>query len=382
MVIITLKKKVIDEVIMLYGKAIDGFIFLGDYVGDYPWGNKVVELMMELKKQYSFVAISGNRETGIVHKFYDKVHNYFDNNGHISLPLAEKLTGWSLETSMGACLYDCCQMTKEQIEFLDSLPSEAILESINEFVLLKHKTPISKEEIEKFNKSSKSKYLIVGHTHEPHDKDYEGIRMVNPGAIGLSDTGLKGAYYGIIERRKIILCKINYDYNLAINELRNNPLLYDKCEHWGQLLEQSIMTGINVTSLYGSEKKRLIEMYKRLSDDEKHKIINLDTNQALELSRLLFPALSIEEKPFSQNRYGNTDPYGNYIKVDFYNVTGDNRVTIDSKETISDDVNKSNKGISIDNEVPLQLINVIAYEHVLEYLKYANYYNISTGRVY
>ena len=379
-------KKVVEDAISKYGKAIDGFIFLGDYACDFPWGNKVVELMMKLKEKYFFCAISGNREISMVHKFYDTTRDYYDANGHISLDLAEKLTGWSLETSMGAPLYDCCQMTKDQIEFLYSLPETEILENEREVILLKHKTPISPEEIKIIKNNNKKNFLILGHTHAAHDKTYDEIKHINPGAIALTDTGVQGAFYGVLERGKIILSMAEYDYDMVVSELRNNFILYDKCEQWGYLLEQSLLTGVNVPALYTSEKKRLIEAFKRLSEKEAQALIRLNYNQNIELARILLPILSIDEKPFSRNRYGNTNPYGEYIKIDVFTATDNGKVSIDSKKLITDDIDNNSKlteSILVGNNcnIPIQLINYLAREYVEEYLKYANQYVISKDRV-
>lgn len=379
-------KKAFEDAIAKYGRLIDGFIFLGDYVCDYPWGYKVVELLTQIKEKYPVAAISGNREIGMVRKFYEATKNHFDENGHISIEQAEKLTGWSLETSMGAPLYDCCRMTKKQIEFLCNIPETQILENENDILFLKHKTPLLPDELAKLKSSPKRKILLVGHTHEAHNKVYDGIRHINPGAIALCDSGIPGAFYGVYERGKFILHQVEYDYDKVIAELRKNQVLYDKCENWGHWLEESILTGINAPTIYANEKKRLVNEFKSLNEKEAKTLIGLNIEEALVLAKTLLPILTLDDKPFSRNRYGNTNPHGKHLIIDTFIATDDGMVNIEGKNFITNDIDdesKINDNIQVNNncEVPMKLIIALAKEYTDEYLKHANQYIIGKDRV-
>ena len=134
----------ITELLNKAKNIIKGFIFLGDYVGDYPFGSEIVHLMMKIKKNYEVYAIAGNRETGMAKKFYKATKDYYK-DGKIDLKEAERLTGWSLETSMGAPLLDFSRLTKDEIEFLVNLPDTILLENSKQIILLKHQMPLVKE---------------------------------------------------------------------------------------------------------------------------------------------------------------------------------------------------------------------------------------------
>ena len=380
-------KAIIEDVIDTYGKSIDGFIFLGDYAGDYPNGREVVELMIKLNKKYKCYMVTGNRETGMLKKFYECTKNNFK-DGHISIEEAENLTGWSINTSMGAVLVDACKMTKEQIEFLIQMPETLILRNKKQTILLKHKTPLTKEEINLLERESKEFekkeiILLTGHTHDIHDKKYKNIRHFNPGAVALTDTGFPLAYYGVLNHGKILSKSVVYDYYKAISELEKNSILFEKCGQWGIPLRTSILTGINVTALYANERKRLIEVFQNLNYEYAKKIIESNKELSKKLAKELLQKLTIEERPFSIGRYGNTNPYGEHLEVNIYQSDEKGNINIIPKQIISDDIIPKEK-LPIRNNLPIptELIDEIAMEYINGYLEYAIYgsYHINKNR--
>ena len=52
----------------------------------------------------------------MLNTFYNAAKDNYSGD-KISLEEALKLTGWDLNTSMGVPLIDCCQLSKENIEF-------------------------------------------------------------------------------------------------------------------------------------------------------------------------------------------------------------------------------------------------------------------------
>ena len=64
-------ESVVNDAIENYGEEIDGFVFAGDYVGDFPDGSKVVELMQKIASKYKTYMIRGNREDGQVIKYLE-----------------------------------------------------------------------------------------------------------------------------------------------------------------------------------------------------------------------------------------------------------------------------------------------------------------------
>ena len=367
---------VIKEAINKYGKRLAGFIFLGDYICDFPNGRRVIEIMQELKKKYEFYAITGNRETGMLKKFYEATKDHYK-NGVISLEEASKLTGWSLSTSMGAPLIDCCRLTKEQIEFLLSLPESMILDNGRQTFFLKHKTPLLKEEVSFLDNESKlitdigqkrEAILLTAHNHEQSNKQYGDIIYFNPGSVGLPDYGYPGAFYGELNKTRLLLGRIDYDYERAIQELEEDRLLFERCDNWGDYLKLSIQTGLNVAVLYANERNRLIAIFKGLPEEEAKRLLRNDVT--LDEIKILLPMIDKKGNRFGINAYGNTNPYGGYLEKDLFRASDNGIISIERKKVYSEDVETSPKKEERNKLVPpIQLISNLARLYVYEYLK-------------
>ena len=375
----------ITELLNKAKNIIKGFIFLGDYVGDYPFGSEIVHLMMEIKKNYEVYAIAGNRETGMAKKFYKATKDYYK-DGKIDLKEAERLTGWSLETSMGAPLLDFSRLTKEEMEFLVNLPDTIILENSKQIILLKHQMPLDDEEKKILEDKGKEinafgerklKIILSAHTHEPNYGVFNDMILFNPGSCGLTDNGDKGAYYGILNHGKLIHFKKDYDYEKLVSDLRKVHLLYDKCENWGTLLEYSIKYGVNSAALYAYEKNRIKRIIQELPKDSFDRLKSFNSEQANTFIKRIVPILSKNEKPFATCLSTNFNPLGGYINRTILVSRLEDKSLKQEKETIENHVvsnNVSNKPINI--ELPqniIEIINKIAYEYTLTYCKeYAN----------
>ncbi len=283
---------VIEESITTYGKNIDGFIFLGDYCCDFLEGKECIERIRDLKKYYPVYVISGNRETAMVKKYYE------------AKLIGEKVQ-WNIETTMGAPLLSCERMTMEELEYLSKLPDKVILNLEGaEPLYLQHKMPLS-DEVRKILERRGIKNILGAHTHEAHMNTYDGFNFFNPGSVGLTDMGKQGASYGVMTFKNghwmMELRLAEYNYEAAIERVNSNPLLIDKCEHWGKLLIASIQNGVNANSMYAYEKSRIAKLYAENKDNKDYEI---------------------KEIPFGVNRGGNTGPTNDYLRE--FMITGSN----------------------------------------------------------
>ena len=277
-------KGVIEDALHKYGNQIDGFIFLGDYCCDFLEGNECLEVMDVLKKKFPIYVISGNRETGMVKKYYETKKE-------------GKQVDWSLETTMGPPLLSCERMTEEQLEYLSTLEENRIV-SIpgTDPIYLQHKMPVD-EEMRKKLKEQNIKTILTAHSHENNIGEYGDFTLFNPGSVGLIDIGKVGASYGVMEWKNahwlMQVHTASYDYEAAIRRILENPILMNKCEHWGQLLIASVQYGVNATAMYTAEKIRIAKLY-----NENPNICDF----------------SMDVSPFGQNRYGNVGVSGEYLK--------------------------------------------------------------------
>ena len=225
----------------------DGFVFLGDHIGDFLYGNKVIELIRKIQQKYPTWIVKGNREEYIV-----KQHN------------TENKT-WDINSTQGIYILVDNQLTKEDMKFLSEIPSTQIINiSGAEKILVTHQTPLKDKEKQVLEDIGIKK-VLVGHTHYSGKWECNGIDLYNPGSVGLTEEGIPGATYGILEltggnwdfRSK----RVPYDYNLVIKDIINDPLINERCKEFGKYLRMSVQTGINYAVVYITEMKRLTKIY-------------------------------------------------------------------------------------------------------------------------
>lgn len=67
--------------------------------------------------------------------------------------------------------------------------------------------------------------LCVGHSHIQFHRETEGLRILNPGSVGLPRDGDPRAAYAIIEDGKVQLKRVEYDVEraIALNDALNLP---------------------------------------------------------------------------------------------------------------------------------------------------------------
>lgn len=64
-----------------------------------------------------------------------------------------------------------------------------------------------------------AKTIVCGHTHIQFERDVDGVRIVNPGSVGLPFDGDRSAAYGILyPDGSFHLKRVEYDIELALNE--------------------------------------------------------------------------------------------------------------------------------------------------------------------
>ena len=66
--------------------------------------------------------------------------------------------------------------------------------------------------------------VCVGHTHVPYQLEANGVRVVNPGSVGLPRDGDPRASYAMIENGQISLRRVEYPVHEAIEALEAAPL--------------------------------------------------------------------------------------------------------------------------------------------------------------
>lgn len=200
-------------------RNINEIVFLGDYVTDGFENNKVVD---EIKK-YQHV-IAGNRDMDIA--FYDGI-------------------SWEKSDQYKNMLYAYNDLTKENINYLQSLPIVKIVVINNKKICLSHGSPynvrdtVNKESYELFDKliiDFNADIYLFGHTHRSFYKDYKGKIFINPGSLALSDESTS-CKYGILDTETLEceMVEISYDFEEIKNYYLNSNY-FSENYIWGNLL--------------------------------------------------------------------------------------------------------------------------------------------------
>ena len=173
----------------LQSHPVDAIICLGDYVTDGPYPERTLALIHEMQKLYPCHLIRGNRE--------DYLLNNLDNH-----------QGWKPSSNSGALLYTLNQLSRQDIDFLGSLPSEQniqiegcpdlyICHGVPGRVRGNMETePGLREQV---LKELPGQYLLGGHSH--HQELYrQGEKTyINPGSLGMAIDGVgKRAQFAIL----------------------------------------------------------------------------------------------------------------------------------------------------------------------------------------
>lgn len=160
----------------------DGILFLGDYVTDFPYPQKTMELLYKCKSAYKCWFIRGNREDYLL----EHRNNLND--------------GWTHSSSVGSFLYTYENLTDEDLDFFADLPiySEIKIDGAP-LIYACHGSPKSTTENILLNSSAQVKYvkkikgniLLCGHTHHRKIISVKDKKIVFCPSLGLPQDGEK-----------------------------------------------------------------------------------------------------------------------------------------------------------------------------------------------
>jgi len=190
-------------------QGVDEIWLLGDQISRVPWDNEVLDLCAAEGWQ----GIYGNHEL-VVGQLgnADAISRFRDRERYIALY-------WSHEQLRPEHLAAIRTLPDHLIVHHDDLPPLYLTHGIpgNPFHGVFPDTP-DKRIAEEFA-SAKEPLAIVGHTHRPLDRQVNGTRVINGGAVGLPYNGDRRAQYLILEAGKDgwkpIFRQVEYDNSLV-----------------------------------------------------------------------------------------------------------------------------------------------------------------------
>ena len=209
---------------------VDAIIGLGDYVTDSPYPQWTLGMLYDMQRRYPCYLIRGNRE------------EYLLNNDKES-------QGWHYCSSNGALYYTSLNVTREDLDFFESLPSARKVQ-IGDCpeLLICHGAP---EEIrgnfefdldlkDKVMKELDTKYLLGGHSHHQEAVVMYDKLYVNPGSLGLAIDEIGGrAEFAILKGNKDVwepeLISIPYDLDSFLQDFTECGL-----DDYGMILNRAV----------------------------------------------------------------------------------------------------------------------------------------------
>lgn len=221
-----------------FAHHIDTFIFLGDYLGEFAYPQKTMEMLYDLQAKYTCYFVKGNKEDYWINRHYDRNCDWKDGN-----------------LTVGAMLYCYANQTRRDIDFFDSLsPSLEITLDGAAPLLACHGSPRSnvekmmpgKENTREILEACACEYILCGHTHLRNVMTYGNKIAVNPGAVGVPMyTGGKTQFMILHQNGPAWsheFATLEYDRKQALLELQESGLA-DCAPYWTQITRHLICTG-------------------------------------------------------------------------------------------------------------------------------------------
>lgn len=200
----------------------DSIIFLGDYVTDFPYPQRTMELLYKCQSEYKGWFIKGNREDYLLQ------HRENPNDG------------WTYSSSVGSFLYTYENLTEEDIDFFGNLPNclEIKIDDMP-VVTACHGSPVSTTENllldsklqKKYIKNIKGNILLCGHTHHRKIVPVKDKKIVFCPSLGLPQDGEKYGHSWITlltssdNNWKTEFIDIEYDADSLIDDYRKSELI-------------------------------------------------------------------------------------------------------------------------------------------------------------
>jgi putative phosphoesterase len=183
------------------GIEIDFVVVAGDSVGYYFWPKEVIRLLRDIGAQI----IAGNHEHMLIRSLTDS--NY--------LHKITKKYGSGIVRALES--FDA-----DEIEFIRSLPDCLTIDAENHKVCVFHGSPRNTDEyiypdtdLSQLHASVPlgARWIILGHTHYPMDRESNGVRFINPGSVGQSRNGVSKAFWAILDTEADVVEMKSTEYN-------------------------------------------------------------------------------------------------------------------------------------------------------------------------
>lgn len=226
------------------------FLFLGDYISDCPYPQKTMEIIYEMDKNYRCRFIRGNRE--------DYMLNHRKNPEE----------RWTYSSASGSLLYTYENLTEQDFRFFESLDMKGYYEKAGypPFRYCHGSLVRSNEILEpdgentvQLMESLDVDLLVSGHVHFQEEKNYDGKKILHPGAVGVSWYFDGKTQYMMLHGSKTgweaDFFRLNYDVEKIVADFETSGL-NQKAPAWSKITIHTLRTGTdyNLTCLRRASK--------------------------------------------------------------------------------------------------------------------------------
>lgn len=226
------------------------FIFLGDYLGEMAYPRETISILNQLQDRYPCVFIRGNKE--------DYWINHRNNDSEV----------WEYgKTTTGMLKYVFDQLTDEDIDAFEAMPIQKILEyeGLPPFTVC-HGSPLKVNQsmrsdydyIDDLLKNMPSDLIICGHFHIQTDYVRNGVRVINPGAVGVALHSEGLAQFMILTGKdgcwEPQYYSVNYSVDDTISQMKIERL-DTKAPGWFRMTKHLLTTGERSVVSFMSEVK-------------------------------------------------------------------------------------------------------------------------------
>lgn len=213
----------------------EGFVFLGDYVSDLAQPREVLDLVYDIRERYPTYCLRGNRE-------------------RYMLDCRAGRAEFSPSSKSGSLLFTYGQLRKRDFRFFESLPIHDTLTLSGLTFEIAH---ASKEDDRfYFEQDSEAigtvfsrmacSLLLTGHSHRQYAVTRNGKTILNPGSVGVPQSGGIDGEYALLTVEKgsfrYRFRRVPYDINAAIHAQFASGLV-ETSGCWGISILYDILTG-------------------------------------------------------------------------------------------------------------------------------------------
>lgn len=248
-------------------QGVDKYIFLGDYLGEYPYPQRTMDILYAIKDKYDCVFLRGNKE------------DYW-----INLRKGENCDWKNGNHSIQAMLHSYKNLKPKDIDYFETLPiSQCIKYNGMEPIMVCHGAPEANrtklmpddEKTKEIVEGYEEKYIICGHTHQQgivyergsgvidEHIDMHGEKIVlNAGAVGVPLHAKESAQYLLLtsvgNEWDYEFVSLPYDIEDVINDIHESGL-WEITPYWCRITAHLLRTGETPHGTVLSEVMRLNE---------------------------------------------------------------------------------------------------------------------------